>query len=193
MGITNNNQENLQTLKHHSHNNSDHEEYTTEEVFSHLNANRRPVITVYTDGACSGNPGAGGYAAIIDDNGMVKEIVGAEAHTTNNRMELMAAIVALEELIPFTDSEIHIYTDSTYLKQGITTWIIQWRQNNWRTADNKPVKNIDLWQRLYDVVGLFGERVHWFWVRGHSGHDGNEQANSLAQKALIAGIMNAKD
>ena len=141
----------------------------------------RRNVTIHTDGACSGNPGPGGFGAILAWNDHVKEIKGGEPHTTNNRMELMAAIAALEALkVPCS---VDLYTDSQYLRGGITGWIDQWKRNGWRTSDRKPVKNIDLWQRL--DAALKSHEVRWHWVRGHAGHDLNEQADRLAQQGLI--------
>jgi ribonuclease HI len=137
-------------------------------------------VTIHTDGACSGNPGPGGWGAILEWNGRRKEIKGGDPHTTNNRMELTAAIMALEALKrPCTVS---LHTDSQYLRQGITAWILSWKRNGWRTADKKPVKNVDLWQRL--DVALAHHKVRWHWVRGHSGHDLNERADELARQAI---------
>ncbi len=137
-------------------------------------------MTIHTDGACSGNPGPGGWGAILQWGGHTRELKGGEAHTTNNRMELMAAIVALETLKRPCDVDVH--TDSQYLRQGITDWIRGWKRNGWRTADKKPVKNADLWQRLDAAVDR--HTVHWHWVRGHSGHDLNERADELAREAI---------
>ena len=135
-------------------------------------------VTIHTDGACSGNPGPGGWGAILEWNGHRKEIKGADPHTTNNRMELTAAIMALEALKrPCT---VDMQTDSQYLRDGITKWISGWKRNGWRTADNKPVKNVDLWQRL-DATH---HKVRWHWVRGHAGHDLNERADELAREAI---------
>ncbi len=139
----------------------------------------RPVI-IHTDGACSGNPGPGGWGAILDWNGHRKEIKGGDPDTTNNRMELTAAIAALEALKRPCAVELH--TDSQYLRQGITSWIKAWKRNGWRTADRKPVKNVDLWQRL--DAALAHHEVRWHWVRGHSGHDLNERADALAREAI---------
>ncbi|MGZ5852333.1 MAG: ribonuclease HI [Hyphomicrobium sp.] len=139
----------------------------------------KPVV-VYTDGACSGNPGPGGWGAILTWGDKCKELSGGEATTTNNRMELMAAISALEALT--RPSRVELHTDSVYLKDGITKWIHGWKKNGWRTADKKPVKNADLWQRLDEV-----QRVHdidWRWVKGHAGHAENERADELARLAL---------
>ena len=137
-------------------------------------------VTIHTDGACSGNPGPGGWGAILEWNGRRKEIKGGDPQTTNNRMELTAAIMALEALRrPCT---VEIYTDSQYLRQGITSWITSWKRNGWRTADRKPVKNVDLWQRL--DAALTQHKVRWYWVRGHAGHDLNERADELAREAI---------
>jgi ribonuclease HI len=137
-------------------------------------------VVIHTDGACSGNPGPGGWGAILEWGGRRREIKGGEAHTTNNRMELMAAISALETLKRPCDVDLH--TDSQYLRQGIMSWIHGWKRNGWRTADKKPVKNADLWQRLDGAVAR--HTVHWHWVRGHSGHDLNERADELAREAI---------
>jgi len=137
-------------------------------------------VVVHTDGACSGNPGPGGWGAILQWGGHTRELKGGEAHTTNNRMELMAAIVALETLKRPCDVDLH--TDSQYLRQGITGWIHGWKRNGWKTADKKPVKNADLWQRLDTAADR--HTVHWHWVRGHSGHDLNERADELAREAI---------
>jgi ribonuclease HI len=139
----------------------------------------KPVV-IYTDGACSGNPGPGGWGAILTWGDKCKEISGGEATTTNNRMELMAAISALETLT--RPSRVELHTDSVYLKDGITKWIHGWKKNGWRTADKKPVKNAELWQRLDEA-----QRVHdidWRWVKGHAGHAENERADELARLAL---------
>jgi ribonuclease HI len=138
-----------------------------------------PVV-IYTDGACSGNPGPGGWGAILTYGDRCKEISGGEALTTNNRMELMAAISALEALK--RPSRVELHTDSAYLKNGITGWIHGWKRNGWRTADKKPVKNAELWQRL----DALRERHHidWRWVKGHAGHPENERADALAREAM---------
>lgn len=140
------------------------------------------IVEAFTDGACSGNPGPGGWGAILRYRGVEKEISGAEDHTTNNRMELMAAIAALEALK--RPSTVHIHTDSTYLRDGITKWIHAWKVKGWRTADRKPVKNVDLWQRLEKAAAA--HKVEWHWVRGHDGHEENERADALARQALEA-------
>ena len=145
-----------------------------------------PHVTIHTDGACSGNPGPGGWGAILTFGDREKELKGGEAMTTNNRMELMAAISALEALQkPCT---VALYTDSQYLRGGITGWIHNWKRNGWRTADRKPVKNVDLWQRL--DTALHSHDVKWHWVKGHAGHDMNERADVLARQA-IADIRSA--
>ena len=139
-----------------------------------------PHVVVYTDGACSGNPGPGGWGATLAFGDHEKELKGGEAHTTNNRMELMAAIAALEALK--RPCLVDIHTDSQYLRNGIMSWINQWKRNGWRTADRKPVRNVDLWQRL-DAV-LARHRVRWHWVRGHAGDVRNERADRLAREGL---------
>lgn len=137
-------------------------------------------VTIHTDGACSGNPGPGGFGAILEWDGRRRELKGAEPLTTNNRMELMAAIVALETLKRACAVDLH--TDSQYLRQGITGWIHGWKRNGWKTADRKPVKNVDLWQRLDEAIRRHD--VHWHWVKGHAGHDLNERADELAREAI---------
>ncbi len=137
-------------------------------------------VVIYTDGACSGNPGPGGWGALLRYGTHEKELSGAEQDTTNNRMELMAAIMALEALSHAC--EIDLYTDSNYVRQGITEWIHGWRRKGWRTADNKPVKNADLWQRLLDAGAR--HQVRWHWVKGHAGHPENERADALARQAI---------
>ena len=139
-----------------------------------------PHVVVHTDGACSGNPGPGGWGAILAFGDHEKELKGGEAHTTNNRMELMAAIAALEALK--RPCLVDIHTDSQYLRNGILSWINQWKRNGWRTADRKPVRNVDLWQRL-DAL-LARHRVRWHWVPGHAGHVLNERADKLARTGL---------
>jgi ribonuclease HI len=141
-----------------------------------------PHVTIYTDGACSGNPGPGGWGAILAFGEHEKELKGGEAQTTNNRMELMGAIAALETLK--RPCRVDLYTDSQYLRGGITGWIHGWKRNGWRTADKKPVKNVDLWQRLDEA--LKHHQVQWHWVRGHAGHAQNERADRLAREAIVA-------
>lgn len=138
-----------------------------------------PVV-IYTDGACSGNPGPGGWAAILSFRGHEREIYGGEPHTTNNRMELLAAISALEALKRPVSVELH--TDSQYLRNGITGWIDTWKANGWRTSQKKPVKNADLWQRLDEARQRHS--ITWRWVRGHAGDERNERADKLARKGL---------
>ena len=137
-------------------------------------------VTIHTDGACSGNPGPGGWGVILQWGGHTRELKGGEPHTTNNRMELTAAIVALETLK--RPCEVDLHTDSQYLRQGITGWIEGWKRNGWRTGDKKPVKNVDLWQRLDAAAQRHA--VHWHWVRGHAGHDLNERADELVRAAI---------
>ena len=137
-------------------------------------------VKIFTDGACSGNPGPGGWAALLRWNGVEKEKSGGERHTTNNRMEMMAAIRALESLK--RGMPVDLYTDSTYLRDGITKWLPAWKANGWKTAARKPVKNQDLWQRL--EAALTGHDVRWHWVKGHAGHPENERADELARKAM---------
>tara|TARA_Y100001970_G_C13505500_1_gene495773 strand:+ start:86 stop:532 length:447 start_codon:yes stop_codon:yes gene_type:complete len=143
-------------------------------------------IKIYTDGACIGNPGPGGWAAIIITNNKKLELFGGEKLTTNNRMELTAAIKALEhckvqEQKQLTLKQIRIYTDSTYLKDGITIWINKWEKNNWKTTDKKNVKNVDLWKKLKELVKT--NQIEWNWVKGHSEDPLNEMADKLAKKA----------
>ena len=140
----------------------------------------RPKVVIHTDGACSGNPGPGGWGAILESGPHRKELKGGEAQTTNNRMELTAAIEALEALK--TPSDVELYTDSNYLRGGITSWIKGWKRNGWRTADKKPVKNVELWQRLEQAGAP--HRVDWHWVKGHAGHGENERADELAREGL---------
>jgi ribonuclease HI len=143
-------------------------------------APRRAAVTIYTDGACSGNPGPGGWGAILIAGARRKEISGGEASTTNNRMELMAAISALEALT--RPARVDLHTDSEYVMKGITQWIHGWKARGWKTADKKPVKNSELWQRLDAAQSR--HQVVWHWVRGHSGHDENERADELARGGM---------
>lgn len=140
----------------------------------------KQVVEIFTDGACSGNPGPGGWGAVLRWNGVEKELSGGEPETTNNRMELMAAIAALESLkrpVPVV-----LTTDSTYVRDGITKWIHNWKKNGWRTANKKPVKNADLWQRL--DAALKDHEIRWEWVKGHAGHPENERADELARSGI---------
>ena len=139
-----------------------------------------PKVTIYTDGACSGNPGPGGWGAVLIFGAHERDLCGGEPATTNNRMELMAAIQALEALTKPCAVELH--TDSQYLRQGITQWITGWKAKGWRTADKSPVKNADLWQRL-DAARARHE-VDWRWVKGHAGHVLNERADELARRGM---------
>jgi ribonuclease HI len=138
------------------------------------------VVEIYTDGACSGNPGPGGWGALLRWKGTERELFGGESDTTNNRMELMAAIVALESLKRAV--KVRLFTDSVYVKDGITEWIHGWKKNGWRTSAKKPVKNVDLWQRL--DAALARHDVEWRWVKGHAGHPENERADELARKGI---------
>jgi len=138
-------------------------------------------VSIYTDGACSGNPGPGGWGAILVHGEVEKEISGGEDNTTNNRMEMMAAIHALEALKG--KCEVELYTDSKYVMDGLTKWLPGWKIRSWKTADKKPVKNVDLWQRLEAAVDA--HHVKWHWVKGHNGHDYNERADELARNAII--------
>ncbi|MEX2641889.1 MAG: ribonuclease HI [Acetobacterales bacterium] len=139
-------------------------------------------VEIFTDGACSGNPGPGGWGAVLRFGAVEKELNGGEAATTNNRMELMAAISALEALKRPVRARVH--TDSAYLHKGITQWLPRWKQRGWRTADKKPVKNVDLWQRLDELIAR--HRVEWRWVKGHAGHVENERADALARAGIAA-------
>jgi ribonuclease HI len=138
------------------------------------------IVEIFTDGACSGNPGPGGWAAILRYRDTEKELAGGEIQTTNNRMEMMAAIAALEALT--RTCQVRLYTDSRYVLDGITQWIRVWKARNWRTADKKPVKNVDLWQRLDAATA--SHQIEWIWVRGHAGHPENERADALARASI---------
>ena len=137
------------------------------------------MIKIYTDGSCLNNPGNGGWAAIINHNGNVVKISGSEKETTNNKMELMAPIKALQKIDK--DEQIEIYTDSKYVKLGITEWIHKWKKNNWQTSKKEPVKNKDLWIQLYDLTSSF--EISWIWVKAHAGNTLNEEVDLLAKKA----------
>jgi ribonuclease HI len=138
------------------------------------------TVEIYTDGACRGNPGLGGWGVLLRLNQIEKTLYGCEVMTTNNRMELMAAIQGLEALTRACD--VNVYTDSQYVRLGMTQWIKQWKKNNWRNAAKQPVKNSDLWQRLDSVAAT--HTVQWHWVKGHSGHPENERADALANQAI---------
>ena len=138
------------------------------------------AVDIYSDGACKGNPGPGGWGALIRTKGEERELFGGEPSTTNNRMELTAVIRALEALE--VRSRVRVYTDSQYVQKGISEWILGWKRKGWRTADRKPVKNVDLWMRL-DALAA-GHQVEWHWVRGHDGHPENERADALANRGI---------
>ena len=137
-------------------------------------------VVIHTDGGSRGNPGPGGWGAILEWNGHCRELKGGEAHTTNNRMELLAAIVALETLK--RPCVVQLHTDSQYLRQGITSWIHSWKKNGWRTADKKPVKNDDLWRHLDEAAQRHA--IDWRWVKGHAGDEMNERADALARRGM---------
>ena len=141
-------------------------------------------VVIYTDGACKGNPGPGGWGAFLEYEGRSKELVGGEALTTNNRMELMAAISALEALKQ--PCQVILHTDSTYVRSGILEWLPGWKRRGWKTADKKPVKNQDLWERLDGAAAR--HQVDWRWVKGHNGDPGNERADALANKGIAAAL-----
>ncbi|GGG98361.1 MAG TPA: ribonuclease HI [Oceanicaulis sp.] len=140
------------------------------------------LITIHTDGACSGNPGPGGWGALLEWKGHEKELFGGEAETTNNRMELMAAIQALNALK--RPANVRLVTDSVYVRDGVTKWIHGWKKNGWKTAAKKPVKNADLWQALDEAARR--HTVEWVWVKGHNGDPGNERADALARAGIAA-------
>lgn len=139
-------------------------------------------ITVYTDGACKGNPGPGGWGVLLRSGAAEKELFGGEAQTTNNRMELTAVIEALAALK--RPCEVALYLDSEYVRKGITEWLKGWKAKGWKTAAGQPVKNVDLWQRLDQLVATGGHRIHWHWVKGHAGDPGNERADALANRGV---------
>ena len=140
-----------------------------------------PAIVIFTDGACSGNPGPGGWGAILTYGAHRKELKGGEAETTNNRMELTAAIMALEA-VKGEGRKVELHSDSNYMRDGITKWIHGWKRNGWKTADKQPVKNAELWQRLDEVRKK--QNVEWHWVKGHAGHPENERADALANEGM---------
>lgn len=137
-------------------------------------------ITIYTDGACSGNPGPGGWGAVLRYGEKCREISGGQNPTTNNQMEMLAVIEALKSLKHAC--EVDLYTDSQYVRQGITEWVAKWKRNGWKTADKKPVKNQELWQQMDDLTQ--NHKIHWHWVKGHSGNPDNERADELARGAI---------
>jgi ribonuclease HI len=138
------------------------------------------LVRIYADGACKGNPGRGGWGAILQSGGREKELFGGEAHTTNNRMELTAVIRALEALK--RASHVEVYTDSQYVQKGISEWLADWKRRGWRTAGKKPVKNEDLWRELEQLAAA--HRISWHWIRGHAGHPENERADALANRGV---------
>jgi ribonuclease HI len=140
------------------------------------------LVEIFTDGACSGNPGPGGWGALLRFRGTEKELSGGETPTTNNRMELMAAIEGLKALKRPT--QVRVWTDSVYVRDGITKWIHGWKRSGWKTADKKPVKNVDLWQALLEAAKPHD--VEWRWVKGHAGHPENERADALARGGIVA-------
>lgn len=140
----------------------------------------KDIVEIFTDGACKGNPGVGGWGALLRVNGNEKEMCGGEAHTTNNRMELMGAIAALEALK--RPCKVHLHTDSKYVQQGITEWIVGWKLRGWKTAAKQAVKNEDLWRRLDAAATL--HQIEWLWVKGHAGHIENERADELANRGI---------
>jgi ribonuclease HI len=147
------------------------------------------VVEVYTDGACSGNPGPGGWGAVLTYGGHSKELCGGEATpTTNNRMELMAAIRALESLT--RRSTVRLHTDSSYLRNGVMSWLPTWKRNGWKTASKQPVKNEDLWRRLDVAAGKHD--VQWLWVKGHAGDPGNERADALANQGMAEAVAGSR-
>ena len=142
------------------------------------------VVDIYTDGACKGNPGPGGWGVLMQSGGRTRELHGGEAATTNNRMELMAVIRALEALK--RSCRVRLHTDSQYVQLGISKWIHGWKKNGWRTADKKPVKNADLWRELDELAAK--HEIEWLWVKGHAGHEGNERADALANLGVAESL-----
>lgn len=151
-----------------------------------MKENRSGAVDIFTDGACKGNPGIGGWGVLLQYNGHTRELYGGEKLTTNNRMELLAVIRALEALTQ--PCEVRLHTDSQYVQKGISEWIHSWKKRNWHTAAKKPVKNDDLWKELDQLTQR--HRIEWLWVRGHSGHDGNEQADKLANRGVQSVMEN---
>ena len=149
--------------------------------------NEAEPVVIYADGACKGNPGPGGWGALLTWNGHERELFGGEPATTNNRMELLAVIRALEALSRST--QVAVYTDSQYVHKGITEWLVAWKRRGWLTADKKPVKNADLWKQLEAQAAR--HQVRWHWVKGHAGHAGNERADALANRGVDSGSTGA--
>jgi ribonuclease HI len=147
-------------------------------------------VTIYTDGACKGNPGPGGWGVLLQSGEVRKELFGGELNTTNNRMEIMAVIEALSALK--RPCHVTLYLDSEYVRKGITEWIAGWKARGWRTAAKAPVKNVDLWQRLDALVAGSGHRIDWRWVRGHAGDPGNERADALANRGVDQVLSQAR-
>lgn len=147
-------------------------------------------VTIYTDGACKGNPGPGGWGVLLQSGEVRKEMFGGELNTTNNRMEIMAVIEALSALK--RPCHVTLYLDSEYVRKGITEWITGWKARGWRTAAKAPVKNVDLWQRLDALVASSGHRIDWRWVRGHAGDPGNERADALANRGVDQVLAQAR-
>ncbi len=145
------------------------------------------MVEIYTDGACKGNPGVGGWGAILRFGGTEKELFGGVANTTNNRMEMTAVIEALRSLSRSCD--VFVFTDSSYVQKGISEWIHGWKRNGWKTSDKKPVKNADLWQTLDQLAA--GHKIEWRWVKGHAGHPENERADQLANRGVDAVLANS--
>jgi len=143
---------------------------------------------IYTDGACKGNPGPGGWGALLAAGNVEKELFGGELNTTNNRMELLAVIEALAALKRPCD--VTLYLDSQYVRKGITEWIHGWKAKGWKTASKEPVKNVELWQRLDELVHRSGHRIAWHWVKGHAGNAGNERADALANQGVRLALQN---
>lgn len=156
------------------------------DVLKTLPKTLKPRLEAYTDGACSGNPGPGGWGAVLHYQGLQQDLSGGETQTTNNRMEMSAAIGVLE-VLPHS-SHVDLYTDSQYLRDGITRWMNNWKKNGWITSDKKPVKNQDLWLRLDALITQ--HQVVWHWIKGHSGHPQNDHADALARNAIIAQRVN---
>ena len=148
------------------------------------------AVTIYTDGACKGNPGPGGWGVLLQSGEVRKELFGGELNTTNNRMEIMAVIEALSALK--RPCHVTLYLDSEYVRKGITEWIAGWKARGWRTAAKAPVKNVDLWQRLDALVAGSGHRIDWRWVRGHAGDPGNERADALANRGVDQVLSQAR-